>query len=295
MIGKWLARDPRVLILDEPTRRHRRPGQGPDLPHPGTARRGRRWRSSSSPPSSRRCWSCPTASLTMAPGPHRARESSGGRPASPRFCLGAARLRSTPHGTDAATDDRRRAALAPPLAGPTPACCSSRRLRDAVRRPELRRPELRLGAATSSTSCAQISMHRHHRRRHDRGDHRRPRSTCRSGSVAALAGCIVAWLPGGALVGAAAAARRRIAGAVRSARLAGVVTASSRVLFRIPTFITSLALLTALRSGGLPGQRRLSARPYAAGLRVPRRRRLGSASPSRSTSSLLTFAGRRLP
>ena len=44
VLGKWLALEPRVLLLDEPTPRHRRGGQTSDLPTYGRVGRKRRGR-----------------------------------------------------------------------------------------------------------------------------------------------------------------------------------------------------------------------------------------------------------
>jgi sugar transport system permease protein len=65
------------------------------------------------------------------------------------------------------------------------------------------------------------------------------------GSIAAFSGVCLAYLA----VRWGLPLPPAVAAALAIGALAGVVTASLRVLFRIPTFITSLALLTALRSG----------------------------------------------
>ena len=65
------------------------------------------------------------------------------------------------------------------------------------------------------------------------------------GSIAAFSGVCLAYLA----VRWGLPLPLAVAAALAIGALAGVVTASLRVLFRIPTFITSLALLTALRSG----------------------------------------------
>ena len=65
------------------------------------------------------------------------------------------------------------------------------------------------------------------------------------GSVAAFSGVCLAYL----VVRWGLPLPLAVAAALAIGALAGMVTASLRVLFRIPTFITSLALLTALRSG----------------------------------------------
>ena len=81
------------------------------------------------------------------------------------------------------------------------------------------------------------------------------------GAGAALAGCIVAWFCGSATAirwATSAAISLGILAAARSASCIGILTGKIRQWFNVPTFITTLALFTALRgaanliTGGFP-------------------------------------------
>lgn len=80
------------------------------------------------------------------------------------------------------------------------------------------------------------------------------------GGGVALAGCIVAWFSGAlsATVGPVAAVVTGIVAAVAVGASTGIFTGKMRQWFRVPTFITTLALFTALRgfanliTGGFP-------------------------------------------
>jgi len=80
------------------------------------------------------------------------------------------------------------------------------------------------------------------------------------GAAVALAGCVVAWFSGAlsARIGSVAAVAIGVLVAMTIGFLTGVFTGSMRRWFNVPTFITTLALFTALRgaanliTGGFP-------------------------------------------